>query len=145
VHSSPVLQADLIDHTVRAGSVGPAGSLEGITRDLEAEIGDKACIRHWEAVVEANSSSDSSYMLEVFAPGVNKWSMLESVLRQRGIDPDDVVAIGDGLNDIELLHHAGHGVAMGQAKEAVREAADQLVASNAEGGFAQAIRSILPA
>ena len=56
--------------------------------------------------------------------GVSKASGLQRVARELGIDRTDVLAVGDGRNDIEMLRWAGRGVAMGQAVEEVQAAAD---------------------
>jgi Cof subfamily protein (haloacid dehalogenase superfamily) len=62
--------------------------------------------------------------LDIMPVGVSKASGLEQVCERLGVSPADVLAIGDGRNDIEMLRWAGRGVAMGQATEVVREAAD---------------------
>ncbi|WP_258236798.1 HAD family hydrolase [Nocardioides campestrisoli] len=56
--------------------------------------------------------------------GISKASGLQQVCDELGITAADVLAIGDGRNDIEMLAWAGRGVAMGQAVEEVRAAAD---------------------
>ena len=56
--------------------------------------------------------------------GVSKASGLQHVCDALGLTAADVLAIGDGRNDIEMLQWAGRGVAMGQAVEEVRAAAD---------------------
>jgi len=53
-----------------------------------------------------------------------------------GVAQDDVLAIGDGRNDIEMLEWAGRGVAMGQAPPEVREIADAVTGSVEEDGAA---------
>lgn len=68
--------------------------------------------------------------------GVSKASGLEYVAGQLGVDRDDVLAIGDGRNDIEMLQWAGRGVAMGQAVDEVRAAADHVTASVDDDGAA---------
>ena len=65
-----------------------------------------------------------SAWLDLAPVGVSKASGLEFVCEQLGLTAADVLAIGDGRNDIELLEWAGRGVAMGQAIDIVREAAD---------------------
>ena len=55
---------------------------------------------------------------------------------QLGVDAADVLAIGDGRNDIEMLEWAGRGVAMGQAVQQVMDAADDVTAPVAEDGAA---------
>jgi Cof subfamily protein (haloacid dehalogenase superfamily) len=62
--------------------------------------------------------------LDLSPVGVSKASGLELVAGELGVDRADVLALGDGRNDIEMLHWAGRGVAMGQAIELVQEAAD---------------------
>jgi hydroxymethylpyrimidine pyrophosphatase-like HAD family hydrolase len=62
--------------------------------------------------------------LDLAPAGVSKASGLESVCRRLGVAAGDVLAIGDGRNDIEMLQWAGRGVAMGQAPLSVQEAAD---------------------
>jgi HAD superfamily hydrolase (TIGR01484 family) len=62
--------------------------------------------------------------LDLAPVGVSKASGLEYVAGQLGVDPADVLAIGDGRNDIEMLQWAGRGVAMGQAVDEVKTVAD---------------------
>lgn len=72
-----------------------------------------------------------------FAPaGVSKASGLQHVCDALGVDPVDVLAIGDGRNDLEMLAWAGRGVAMGQAIEEVRAAADAVTATVNDDGVA---------
>jgi HAD superfamily hydrolase (TIGR01484 family) len=74
--------------------------------------------------------------LDLAPVGVSKASGLEYVARELGVDAADVLAIGDGRNDIEMLRWAGRGVAMGQAVEEVREAADAVTATVYDEGAA---------
>lgn len=74
--------------------------------------------------------------LDLAPVGVSKASGLSYVVDQLGFEPDDVLAIGDGRNDIEMLTWAGRGVAMGQAIPEVHEVADAITASVEEDGAA---------
>jgi HAD superfamily hydrolase (TIGR01484 family) len=74
--------------------------------------------------------------LDLSPVGVHKASGLEEVARRLGVDRSDVLAIGDGRNDLEMLRWAGRGVAMGQAVEMVRDAADDVTASVHDDGVA---------
>ena len=64
--------------------------------------------------------------LDLTPVGVSKASGLEKVCADLGLTADDVLAIGDGRNDIEMLRWAGRGVAMGQAVQPVIDAADDV-------------------
>jgi HAD superfamily hydrolase (TIGR01484 family) len=74
--------------------------------------------------------------LDLAPVGVSKASGVAYVAEQFGVSAADVLAIGDGRNDIELLSWAGRGVAMGQAVQAVIDAADDVTATVAEDGAA---------
>jgi len=77
--------------------------------------------------------------LDLAPVGVSKASGLSYVVDQLGLEPSDVLAIGDGRNDIEMLEWAGRGVAMGQAPDEVKEIADAVIGSVEEDGAATEI------
>jgi Cof subfamily protein (haloacid dehalogenase superfamily) len=77
-----------------------------------------------------------SAWLDLAPVGVSKASGLAYVCSELGIAARDVLAIGDGRNDIEMLRWAGRGVAMGQAIDIVREAADRVAATVYDDGAA---------
>jgi HAD superfamily hydrolase (TIGR01484 family) len=74
--------------------------------------------------------------LDLAPADVSKASGLQSVCAHLGVPATDVLAIGDGRNDVEMLQWAGRGVAMGQAVEEVKAAADAVTASVHEDGVA---------
>lgn len=84
-----------------------------------------------------------SAWLDIAAAGVTKASALEKLRERLGIHPSLTVAIGDGTNDIEMLQWAGRGVAMGQAIDSVKAAANEVTASVFEDGAATILRSLL--
>ena len=53
-----------------------------------------------------------------------------------GIDPSEVIAFGDAENDLEMIQFAGHGVAMGNACDALKDVADEVTLTNNEDGIA---------
>jgi HAD superfamily hydrolase (TIGR01484 family) len=83
--------------------------------------------------------------LDLSPVGVSKASGLAVVCRELGVDRADVLAIGDGRNDVEMLRWAGRGVAMGQAVEDVRAAADDVTATVYDDGAAVELRRWFPA
>ena len=56
--------------------------------------------------------------------GVDEQTGLARLVREIGIRPEEIIAFGDNLNDLELLRFAGIGVAMGNRDEALKAAAD---------------------
>jgi len=80
---------------------------------------------------------------ELIAPNVSKWSAIKSLLRAYRLNPAEVVAIGDGPNDLEMLRHVGTGVAMGNASEEVKAAADFVTAHHEKEGLAEFIERYL--
>lgn len=74
--------------------------------------------------------------LDLAPVGVSKASGVQYVAAELGIEAADVLAIGDGRNDIEMLQWAGRGVAMGQAIDVVKEAADAVTGTVQEEGAA---------
>jgi HAD superfamily hydrolase (TIGR01484 family) len=82
--------------------------------------------------------------LDLAPRGVTKASGLQYVVDQLGLTAADVLAIGDGRNDIEMLRWAGRGVAMGQAVQQVIDAADAVTDIVAEDGAATEIARWFP-
>lgn len=83
--------------------------------------------------------------LDIGPQGVNKSTALENVRQRWGVPRDRVMAIGDGRNDVDMLEWAaefGRGVAMGQAPEEVRTAANEVTLDESEGGLPSALATL---
>jgi HAD superfamily hydrolase (TIGR01484 family) len=74
--------------------------------------------------------------LDIAPEGVTKASALAEVARSLGVRQSEVLAIGDGRNDVEMLRWAGRGVAMGQSPLEVQEAADDVTETVENDGVA---------
>ena len=100
---------------------------------------------HWRrrlaGVLDVLRSED--YYLEVVSESVDKSNTLTVLLEKEGIDPTDVVAIGDGVRDVPMLQLAGLGVAMGNAQDSVKACADVVTLTNAEDGVAVAVEKAI--
>jgi len=81
--------------------------------------------------------------LDINPEGVSKGSALELVRRTLEVEPGDTVAVGDQRNDIEMLHWAARGVAMGQAPDEVKAVADEVTGTVEEDGLVPVLRSLL--
>ena len=80
-----------------------------------------------------------SSWIDVMAPGVSKASGVAMVASDLGIAASDVLAIGDGSNDVELFGWVGHAIAMGQARPPVQAAAHAVTESVDDDGVAVAL------
>jgi len=87
-------------------------------------------------------NSEPDY-LEILPAGVSKGAALLSLCRQLDVLPQEVAAFGDGLNDLEMILHAGLGVAMSNAHPALKKAATYITASHDADGVAQAIQRFI--
>jgi len=83
------------------------------------------------------------FYLEIIPKIINKGQGIRDICRVLGISPSEVIAFGDAENDIPMLQAAGMGIAMGNAAEAVKAAADLITRSNNEDGIAAALQSLL--
>jgi hydroxymethylpyrimidine pyrophosphatase-like HAD family hydrolase len=81
--------------------------------------------------------------LEVLPSGTDKWTSICRLSKSLGIAAQDVVAIGDSNNDVSMVGNAGCGIAMGNACDAVRQAAIHSTLSNGSGGFAMAVEKVM--
>jgi hydroxymethylpyrimidine pyrophosphatase-like HAD family hydrolase len=70
-----------------------------------------------------------SAWLDIAPDGVNKATALAEVAAGFGVSAADVLAFGDGRNDIEMLRWAGRGLAIGDAPDEVKDAADDVTES----------------
>lgn len=66
-----------------------------------------------------------------------KLEAIKSVIRQKGISLEEVIAFGDDYNDLEMIQHCGIGVAMENALDVVKQGADAVALSNEEDGVAR--------
>jgi len=84
-----------------------------------------------------------SYFLEVVPAGIEKSASLESLLDILNIKREELMACGDGMNDISMLKYAGLAVAMENAYPEVKEYADYITSSNDDDGVAYAIEKFI--
>ncbi len=76
------------------------------------------------------------FFLEIIHSGASKGQALSYLAQMDNIRPEEIVAIGDSYNDIDMLQFAGLGVAMANAPEEVKRSADVIAGTNTEDGVA---------
>lgn len=134
----PVIIEDLID-TARSQETFKILSVTedyGLLLEMEMEL-KKIYGR------ELNITRSKPFFLEAMNNLANKGDALQVVARHYNIDRKEVLAIGDSYNDLEMIEWAGIGVAMGNARDTVKEAADYVTYSNEEEGVAEALRKFV--
>lgn len=104
---------------------------------------------HWQEMAapfegELSSMFTAPFYYEFTPLGVDKTRALRETFQVLGIDSSEVIAFGDAQNDLTMLQWAGTGVAMGNATDEVKAAADEITASNNEDGIAVALERLAP-
>ncbi len=125
------------EHTIRVGIVACPQDIARVRQIIQERFGER---------VICQSLLVPSYdveVLEVFDPAVNKWEGLLQVARTHGIEPAQIVAIGDDVNDLTMIVNAGLGVAMGNAKPEVLAAAKRVIKRNDEDGLAEFLEELV--
>lgn len=107
------------------GDPEPLAVLEGqMRRDLEGKM---------------NVFRSEPFFLELVPNGIDKARSLAVLLEELGMEREEMIAVGDGFNDLSMIRFAGLGVAMANAQEVVRQAADHITLSNEEDGVAAVV------
>lgn len=83
------------------------------------------------------------HVVECFSPKVNKWHGITQLAERLGIPLNRVATVGDDVNDLEMISHAGFGVAMGNAIPAVKAVAAWETRTNDQDGVALLIDRLL--
>lgn len=81
------------------------------------------------------------FFLEVLNKQATKGNALKDLAEQLGIKQEEVMAIGDNLNDLTMIEYAGCGVAMGNAEQEVKDIANHITKTNDENGVAYAVNT----
>ena len=82
--------------------------------------------------------------LEIMAYGVSKGKALEKVLKEQDIHPKEVIAFGDGLNDLEMLTFVGKGLLMGNAQDNLKNVLteNEVIQTNDDNGVANYLEKL---
>lgn len=97
-------------------------------KEYEKMFGKTLCISRSEPI-----------FIEITPMGIDKAASLERFCKLTGNKRENLIACGDGFNDVSMIEYAGLGVAMENAQAVVKEVADYVTASNDEDGVAKVI------
>ncbi len=148
---------DHVPHEIKAAGLEPTictdfsrlhnrvDKIVGVSDDHALLVDIEADIRRGMAG-QATVARSQPYYLDITALDGNKGAGVAALAGQFGVPLDAVAVLGDQNNDLPMFARAGLSIAMGQAPENVRDAADYTARSNDDDGVANAIeRFILPA
>ena len=101
----------------------------------------------FESSLDFSETKSPSYpevdFINVLTPGVSKGRALEALASHRGVSMNEIMAIGDGANDISLLSSVGLAVVMGNAPDEVKAVADYVTLDVDHSGLAAAVNKFL--
>lgn len=129
-----------VEHLLRAmerdplkvAVVGNNNLLYQLKEEMEQHYGDRL-----------NFFNTFDQFMDVAPSGVDKGSTLEFLLEELGLKHEELIAVGDSHNDLSMIQVAGLGVAMANATEAVKRAADYVTTSNNADGIAHLLNKYI--
>lgn len=90
-----------------------------------------------------NITRSKDTFIEMMNKDVSKGNTLAKLVKRLNLEAKDIIAVGDSYNDIDMIEYAGLGVAVANAREAVKEKADYITKSNDEDGVAELIEKFI--
>jgi 5-amino-6-(5-phospho-D-ribitylamino)uracil phosphatase len=142
VHHQEIVSHDALDFSLRVGMVANVGRMPQVVERLQGAFDDELFFHHFEAI-KSPVVSECMHILEIFAKGVDKWRGLSWLAQHHDFEPSQIAAIGDEINDVQMLKHAGCGVAMESGINQVKDVADRVAPGNNDHGVAVAIEKML--
>ncbi|MGL5149476.1 MAG: sugar-phosphatase [Clostridium sp.] len=110
----------------------------------EPEILDEAISKLPEYIYEKYHCAKSMpFFFEILNKDANKGVALDLLARHLDFQRNELIAMGDEANDIEMIKYAGMGVAMGNATDAVKKVSNLITSKNSENGVANAIEKLI--
>lgn len=97
----------------------------------------RAVLRDFDILVES-----SGYAIHLMVGNITKMDGIKALRDMTGISPEEVIAIGDGDNDSTMIAGCGYGIAVANASESAKKAADYITEMPYSEGFIEAVRVI---
>jgi Cof subfamily protein (haloacid dehalogenase superfamily) len=126
------------DHTIRVGIAAPAKAARPVYDELRQAFGDRV-------VAHCLITPGGLGVVEAFDPSVNKWQGILHVAHRHNVQPREIIAVGDDVNDLSMIQNAGLGIAMGNACPELLQCAAQVIGRNDHDGLAIFLEELLAA
>jgi len=141
------------EHLAKIGSVAAMGDLQataavidvyqfsllGLSRERLGPVAEALALTDASSVVLYPEPRYGEFGLTVNPPGVSKWNGVDAYCRQYNIGPEEVLAVGDGLNDITMLRQAGVAVGVRGGSHEVIAVAEHLIDPPVANGWARIV------
>lgn len=125
-------KANLKDPIHKVLLTGKPDYVESIIDEFKQPFGDSLSIYR-----------SAPFFIEIMAQGIDKAASLDRLVKILGIKQEEVMAFGDGYNDLSMIEYAGMGIAMDNAVEGVKERANYITLSNNDDGIADALYKMI--
>ena len=103
---------------------------------------NKKYYKHLNLYFAEDVSMKGYYWLQSFHQQANKGNMVKTLAKRLRISLDNTVVFGDYLNDLDMFNIAGHSIAMGNSLQEVKDSANEIIGSNAQGAVLNYLESI---
>jgi Cof subfamily protein (haloacid dehalogenase superfamily) len=120
-------------------AIGAANKIVGVSEDFDLLTQCEDTLRA-ELSDHASIVRSQRYYLDITAKLANKGAAVRALAKLLNTPIEEVAVIGDGSNDVAMFEHSGLSIAMGNASPEVRRSAQFVTCSNAEEGFAKAMK-----
>lgn len=143
LHDDALLRGVQLDHVLRVGTVAVASEVAIVADSLRKEVPERLAIKNWPALVSLGTAGSDTHLLEIFDADVDKWTMIQRLCRTRGVGEDEVVTLGDGLNDVGMLRGARESFAVANADSEIAAYATCRAPSHDDSALAFVVDEIL--
>ncbi|WP_058868157.1 Cof-type HAD-IIB family hydrolase [Chloracidobacterium thermophilum] len=137
VHQVDDLRVFVKDPVTQVMFCGPCAAMQSLAQVLERDLATEARL-----LVTTYPHNDMT-ILDLMHPSCSKATGIAYVASQLGVAREEILAVGDNYNDLDMLHYAGRGILMGNAEPELKAMGFELTAPNTEDGVAQVIETYI--
>ncbi len=137
VHQVDDLRVFVREPVTQVMFCGPCAAMQSLAQVLERDMATEARL-----LVTTYPHNDMT-ILDLMHPACSKATGIAYVASQLGIVREEILAVGDNYNDLDMLHYAGRGILMGNAEPELKAMGFELTAPNTEDGVAQVIETYI--